>query len=73
MTISNDPKLAYVQGFLESALGSTRQYTADDLRRKMQLVVLILQGKVTGDEFAGLMLKDGLRQRELDGVQPPIM
>lgn len=66
--MSDNTRNAYILGFLEATLGSTRSYTLDDLRRRLQIVVKLLRDEDDA-ELQTLMEVDGQRQVELDRVQ----
>jgi len=66
--MSDNTRIAYVLGFLEATLGSTRSYTLDDIKRRLQIAVKLLKDE-DDTELQALMRVDGQRQVELDRVQ----
>lgn len=71
--MTNEYKLAYVQGFLDATLGSVRAYTVDDLRRKMEIATRVLRDEQGTPEFHELLAKDLERQAILDGERQSIV
>lgn len=68
---NSNPVMMYVLGYLESTIGSNREYTLDDLRRRMQIAVKVLKGE-RDEALDDLYAKDAQRQKILDGDLPSV-
>lgn len=61
-----EEKIYYILGLIDSTVGSAREYTADDLRRRLEMVGASLRGNE--NEYKRLGKIDLARQIVLDAA-----